>query len=127
MLSSYFIEVHTQQDYPSSEYDAAAGRLTQMVTSILADKTAIAQLTHDAPRDTCHSDLEVGLEDTPTGRQLIAKAVVDVVAKDQVKFDKAKLTKLIKATAASDEWKNMKVFKKAVPVIPSTFGGETLA
>ena len=61
MLSSYFIEVHTQQDYPLSEYDAAAGRLSQMVTSILADKTAIAQLTHDAPRDTCHSDLEVGL------------------------------------------------------------------
>ncbi len=118
MLSSYFVEVHTGNDYTPETYDAAAGRLVHMCVGLLSNTDHITQLTHDAVRESCHSELEAGLDITPTGRQLVAKVVVDIVGPQPIKFDKSKFTKLLKARPEADEWKAMKVFKRMVPNVP---------
>lgn len=115
MLNSYYIELRTGSDYSTDAYDAAAGRLSQLAVTILSDPTTISSLTKDAPRDSCRSEVEITLEQGPVGRELVAKALVDVTSGGKVAFDKGKLTKLIKANAAADEWPHMKVIKKAVP------------
>lgn len=123
MLSSYFLEFHTGCDYQCVDYDAAAGRLVHMCVAILSDPQHVQALTHDAERTVCHSEVEVGLEPGADGaRELVAKAVVDIVAPKAVKFDKSKLTKLMKARPEADEWKAMKVYKKQVPNVPERFG-----
>jgi hypothetical protein len=62
------------------------------------------------------SEIEVGLEAHPAGgRELVGKAVVDMVAAEKIKLDKKKLTSLIKAAPFASLWPAMKVFKKAVP------------
>lgn len=114
MLSSYFLEMRTGCDYTADDYDAAAGRLINMLTALLSDKEHLDTLTHGAEHHTCHSEIEVELEGTP--RELVAKVVVDVVASVPVKFDKAKWTKLVKARPESDEWKKMKINKRQVPI-----------
>jgi hypothetical protein len=121
MLSSYLIEIHTGTDYDEKDYDGAAGRLVHMCVALLSDVTSIDALTHDSQRESCHSEVEVGLEAFTEGRELVAKAVVDIVASQPVKFDKGKLTKLLKARPEFDEWKSMKIFKKQVPNVPDTF------
>ena len=118
MLSSYFIELQTGTDYTPADYDAAAGRLVTMCVALLSDQQNVMSLTHDAERESCHSEVEVGLETTANGRQLVAKAVVDVLADQPVKFDKSKFTKLLKARPEADEWKSMKIFKRQVPNVP---------
>lgn len=119
MLNSYFVEIRTGTNYGPDTYDAAAGRLMHMCVSILGDGAAIRSLTHDAEREHCHSEVEVGIEPSADGgHELVAKAVVDIVAPGPVKLDKSKLTKLLKASPESDEWKNFKVYKKNVPQMP---------
>ena len=128
MLSSYFLELHTGNDYTSDNYDVAAGRMVHMCVSLLSNPQSIDALTHDAARDSCHSEVEVGLEPTASGgRELVAKAVVDIVGPMHVKFDKSKLTKLLKARPEYVEWKSIKVYKKMVPQVPDNFGRESPA
>lgn len=111
MLSSYFIELHTGVGYAEEEYDAAAGRLVNMCASLLSNGQQIATLTQEYEK--CHSEIEVCME----ADELIAKIVVDITAATPVKFDKSKLTKLIKAHPLADEWKAMKIYKKLVPAV----------
>ena len=124
MLSSYFLELRTGTDYTVDDYDPAAGRLTHMCVSLLSNTQSVQSLTHDALRESCHSEVEVGLEPMADGgRELVAKAVVDIVAPQPVKFDKSKFTKLLKARPEFDEWKSMKIYKKMVPpLVPDNFG-----
>ncbi|MAH41496.1 MAG: hypothetical protein CMO41_04535 [Verrucomicrobiales bacterium] len=123
MLSSYYIELRTGVDYDRDTYDAAAGRMTFMCAAILSDRQALASLTHNAQREDCHSEIEVGLDVAQDGsRELVAKAIVDIVAPQAVKFDKSKLTKLLKARPECDEWKAMKIYKKMVPQSESLAG-----
>ena len=124
MLSSYFIEIKTGVDYSVDTYDAAAGRMTAMLVSILSDPGHMNALTHDEPRESCHSEVEVSLEEVDgCMRELIAKVVVDITADNPVKFDKSKWTKLIKARPEADEWKKMKIFKRQVPILPEAPSG----
>ena len=109
MLSTYYVEVHTGTDYGADEYDAAAGRLAAVVVSVLSDTKLVNALTHEAPRQSCTSSVEICMEGEE--RELVAKAVVDVTAEQAVKFDKALLSRLLKER--TDEWK-LKVTKKAV-------------
>ena len=124
MLNSYFVELHTGTNYTPDTYDGAAGRLVHMLVALLSNPEHVVALTHDANRESCHSEIEVGLEPNPTTgtRQLVAKTVVDIVADGPVKFDKSKFTKLIKARPEADEWKGMKIFKRMVPNVPDSFG-----
>ena len=85
MLSSYFIELHTCCDYTVETYDAAAGRLTHMLVALLSDRDSISALTHNAERESCHSELEVMLEEYVDGRELVAKIVVDIVGQAPIK------------------------------------------
>lgn len=117
MLSSYFLELRTGQDYASDAYDAAAQRMVNMLVSLLSDSQTINALTHDATRESCHSDVEVMLEFNGTVRELVGKVVVDIRADAACKFDKSKWTKLVKARPEADEWKLLKISKRAVPEV----------
>ena len=118
MISSYFVEVHTGTHYGPGEYDAAAGRLSNMLVSVLSDPAAIGTLTQDALRTNCHSEIEVGLEED----ELVAKTVIDLVGPGPIALAKAKFTQMLKARPEADEWKHMKVTKRMVPQVPETFG-----
>lgn len=115
MLSSYFIELRTNADYDKETYDTAAGRLAGLLVKILSSSTHINDLTHDTPRETCASEVEISLELSGLVRELVGRAVVDIHAPDRVGFDKALLSKLIKADPVAAEWPKMKIMKKAVP------------
>lgn len=114
MISSYYVEVRTGEDYDTETYDAGAGRLGVMLTTLFADAEAVTQLTKE--HSSCKAELEIGLEQTAGGRELVAKAVVDVTAEDRVPFDKGKFTKMLKAHPESEEWPKMRVVKKQVPI-----------
>jgi hypothetical protein len=86
--------------------------------AILSNAEHISALTHDAPRESCHSEIEVMIEE----QELVAKAVVDVVAAHAVKLDKAKFTKIVKARAEAEEWKGLEVHKRQVPIVSDQFG-----
>ena len=115
MLSSYFIELRTNADYTKDTYDAAAGRLAGLLVNVLSSTTNINDLTHDSPRETCASEIEVCLEPSGLDRELVGRAVVDIHAPEKVGFDKSLLSKLIKADSTAAEWPKLKIMKKAVP------------
>ncbi len=111
-LSSFYIHVSTGTDYGREDYDAAAGRATGMLVNVLSSAEAVSALTGDAPRESCHSEIEVCIEE----HELVVKAVVDVRAPEKVKCDKGKLTKMLKAQACASEWPKLKIAKRAVPL-----------
>jgi len=88
--------------------------LAQLLVSIMSDLHLLNQLTHDSPRDGCKTEIEVSMEPAVKGRELVAKAVVDITADDKTPFDKSKFTKFIKASAACSEWPKLRIVKKAV-------------
>ena len=114
-VSTYYVAVHTGTDYPLEAYDAAAGKLVAMLVDVLSDRTVIAQLTHDTPLQTTAVEVEVGLEEHEGGRELVGKAVMDIMAEEKVKLDKGRLSKIFKARSELQDWPAMKVLKKAVP------------
>ena len=114
LTSSYLIHVYTGTDYDPSQDDAAAGSILAMFTDLLSSRGTISTLTHHTNIDSCTSEVEISMEPTLDGRELVGKAVVDISARSKVKFDKAKLSKLIKAHPAADAWPHLKVSKNAV-------------
>ena len=114
VLSSYLIHVYTGEDYDSDAYDKAAGQLLALFTDLLSQRGTIHTLTHHADLESCASEIEIGMEATPEGRELVGKAVIDISASSKVKFDKAKLSKMIKAHSAAEAWPQLKVAKNAV-------------
>ena len=125
MLSSYYLDVRTGMDYSAEEYDAAAGRLANVLVELLSTGENIKLLTHDSERESCHSEIEVMLDEGSDGRELVAKIVVDITAPQPVKFDKAKWTRMLKVSAY--EWKALKTSKRQVPNVPDSFFVETPA
>mgnify|MGYP006180748047 CR=1 FL=1 len=115
-VSTYYVAVHTGVDYPPDAYDEAAGSMVSVLTTLFADATALSQLT-GAEFESASTEIEVSLEEGSEGRELVGKAVLDLMAIDKLKLDKGRLSKLIKSTA-DDRWPNMKIAKKLVP--PST-------
>tara|TARA_B100001250_G_C19815924_1_gene798382 strand:- start:6004 stop:6402 length:399 start_codon:yes stop_codon:yes gene_type:complete len=113
-LSSYLIHVYTGEDYDVDAYDKAAGRLLSLFTDLLSHRGNVETLTHHADIESCASEVEISMEPTPEGRELVGKAVIDISAQSKVKFDKAKLSKMIKAHSASGDWPHLKVAKNAV-------------
>ena len=117
MLSSYYLQLDTGLDSTQDTYHDDAARLINHVADLLANTDTLNELTHSAPRDSCHSDVEVMLEETPRGRELVARCVVDITAKNAVKFDKSKWTKFVKTA----DYPDMKVTKKQVPRVSDAF------
>tara|TARA_B100001250_G_C19214813_1_gene535230 strand:- start:95 stop:499 length:405 start_codon:yes stop_codon:yes gene_type:complete len=114
VLSSYLIHVYTGEDYDADAYDKATGQLLTLLTDLLSHRGTIHNLTHHADVESCASEIEICMEPTPEGRELVGKAVIDISAPSKVKFDKAKLSKMIKAHSASEAWPQLKVAKNAV-------------
>lgn len=113
--TSYWIGINTGTDYKPGDYDDAAGTLVNLLASLLSDNKVITQITHAAHVDGAVADIEVGMEATPMGRELVCKAVLDVTAPERVQLDKAKLSKLIKSHPDAELWPHMSVTKKRVP------------
>ena len=114
MLSSYFLQILTGNDYPHPEdYDLAAGSLINMVVSLLSNPETLDQLTDE--RTHTKSSVEVGLEQTDRGRELVAKIVLDIDGPAMSRFDKPKWTKILKARPESDAWTKPKILKTVVP------------
>ena len=119
--TSYWIGINTGVDYDPESYDEAAGTLVNMLTSLLADANVLKQITHSASVTSALAEIEVGLESTDSGRELVGKAVLDVAGPEKVQLDKPKLSKLIKARAEADNWPKMTITKKRVPDPPRRF------
>jgi hypothetical protein len=110
-VSTYYVAVNTGLDYSLDTYDAAAGTLVNLLEQILSSRTTVASLTGTNPTNVT-SEIEVGLEGKP--RELVGKAVVDVLAPTKVKFDKNRFSKLVKANPAADAWPQLKISKRQV-------------
>lgn len=93
------------------EYDAAAGRLANILTDAFTRDSLLALTTDDYM--SAEIEIEISLDAEPGARALIGKVVIDIMAEDKVRLDKPKLTKMLKG--AGVEWPALKVFKQAVP------------
>ena len=114
-LSSYYLAVHTGVDYAADDYDAAAGSLANLLTDVLSSRQSLSQITHNTPLLSATSEIEVSLDESSEGRELVGKAVLDMLAPAKVKLDKAKFSKLIKAHAEAERWPQLKIAKRLVP------------
>jgi len=113
-VSSYFVAVHTGVDYTLDEYDTAAGKLVALLTHILSSRETVSSLIGVDP-ESVTSEIEVSLEPSKDGRELVGKAVIDVMCSMKVKFDKPQFSKLVKAMPDAQLWPAMKIAKKQVP------------
>ena len=113
-VSSFYVAIHTGTDYPLEVYDEEAGKLVAMLVSVLSDTKVLDQLTHDSPLQTTMIEVEVGLEGDED-RELVGKAVLDMMGPEKVKLDKSRLSKIMKARPEANQWPQMKVLKKTVP------------
>ena len=111
VAASYYVAVHTGKDYDSATYDQFAGELLQVMTDLLGDHEKVAAIAN-ATLTSATSEVEVCLEGDP--RELVAKAVVDILTEEKPKFDKPKLTKFIKENALSLQWPRLKIMKRLV-------------
>lgn len=100
------------------DYDEPAGKLVTLLTDILSSRDTVASLTHPMEAIAVTSEIEVSLEPTETGRELVGKAVIDIECNEKVKFDKPKFSKLVKAHHNAGLWPGMKIAKKQVPYDP---------
>lgn len=107
-MSTYYLAVHTQTDYTLDDYPEAAGKLAAMVTQILAQKETLAAMSGDFEK--AYSEVEVALEPRPGGRELVGKAVIEFDT--QLKFDKGKFSKAVKASPLAGEWPDLKIAKR---------------
>ena len=111
-LSSYYVALHTGQDYSEPEYETAAGQLVALLTTLLSSRETIADLTDVSPTSVT-TEIEAVLEGSP--RELVAKAVIDILCPEKAKFNKAKFSALVKASQEASLWPAMKIAKKLVP------------
>lgn len=114
-LSTYYLAIHTGVDYPSDTYDSAAGKLVDLLTRIFSSRDTVSSLTNCAP-DSVSSEIEVLLESDP--RELVGKAVVDILATQKVKFDKNKFSRLVKGSPEAELWPMLKIVKRQVEAAP---------
>jgi hypothetical protein len=112
-LSSYYIALHTGEDYDVENYDDAAGRLMNLLSTVLSDREALTRLV-GTPLYKSQAEIEASMESVDGSRELIAACVLDMWAGKKVKFDKAKFSKMVKLNELN-AWPDMKVAKKHVP------------
>lgn len=112
VASSYYVAIHTGKDYDSVGYHSAAGNLMKVFTDLLSDRAVVSQLTHSENVHSATTEVEACLEGEP--RELVGKAVIDVMTEEKVKFDKPKLTKLVKEHELSLQWPQIKILKRLI-------------
>lgn len=109
--SSFYVHVHTGQNYTPDEYNAAAGTLLQMFQETVSENCTEVLKGEVTGMST---DVEVCLAPTDDSWELVLKAVVDLEG-DKAQIDKTKLSSLLRAHKLNEWGKQLKVEKRAVP------------
>tara|TARA_B110000046_G_scaffold138951_1_gene145331 strand:+ start:143 stop:577 length:435 start_codon:yes stop_codon:yes gene_type:complete len=120
---SYYVSVNTGVDYEAEAYDTAAGTLINMLSTVFSSKDTLVHLTHDNTLLSATTEIEVSLQGTP--RELVGEAVLDITSVGKMSFDKARLSKLLKASTDASLWPAMKITKKVVPQSESNIPEES--
>lgn len=107
-MSTFYLAVHTQTDYDPDAYPEAAGKLAAMLTGILSQKDVVIAMSGEFEK--AYTEVEVALEPTGGGRELVGKAVIEFDA--QLKLDKGKFSKAVKASPLAELWPGMKIAKR---------------
>lgn len=123
MRASYYIGVHTGQNYSPAEYKAKAGTLLNLVMDVLNSKEKMKQIVRGAAA-VAHTEMEVCLEQYDAGDdwhageggwELVLKAVVDLEGAGKLEIAKGKLSSLIRGHESNEWGQSLKIEKKAVP------------
>ena len=116
-LSTYYVSIRTGVDYPLDSYAPAAGSLIALLTRILSSRDTVATLTGESTPERVTSEIEACLESDSgleSDRELVAKAVIDILSPEKVKFDKQKFSRLVKGSPEAAAWPLMKIAKRQV-------------
>ena len=122
MKASYYIGVHTGQNYSPTEYTEKAGILLNLVMGVLNSEENMQQVVRGVAK-VAHSEIEVCLEQYDAGDwqpgeggwELLLKAVVDLEGTGKLEIVKGKLSSLLRAHELNEWGQSLKIEKKAVP------------
>ena len=105
MKTSYFISL-TAADW-GEDYKVQAGMMANVFVDILSDSTKIASITKNVELSKCHSEVDVGLDES----KLVGRAVIEFEAENRVNLDKTKLSQMMRSIAP---WSRCKVEKRTI-------------
>ena len=67
-----------------------------------------------SPPEHTKCEIEVLLEPTASGRELVCRAVLDLQSSEKLKFNKARFSTLVHAHESTTEWPELKITKRGV-------------
>jgi|Transcript_27528 hypothetical protein len=122
MKASYYVGVHTGQNFSPQDYTEKAGILLNIVLDVLNSEEHIAAIVRGTAA-TVHTELEVSLEQYDAsdwqpgegGWELVLKAVIDLEGTGRLQLDKGKLSNMLRSHEANEWGQSLKIEKKAVP------------
>jgi hypothetical protein len=124
MKTSFYVGVHTGQNYNPAEYTEKAGVLLNLAMDVLNSEEHMTTIVKGT-LEKSHTEAEVCLEQydkeyekeqyDESGWELVLKAVIDLEGPNKLQLDKGKLSNLLR-THEGNEWgQSLKIEKKAVP------------
>jgi len=125
MKTSYYIGVHTGQNYSPQDYTEKAGNLLHIVLDVLTSEERMAAIVRGTA-ESVHTEAEVSLEQYEAGNwqpgeggwELVLKAVIDLEGPGKLQLDKGKLSSMLRSHEANEWGQSLKIEKKAVPKEP---------
>lgn len=122
MKVSYYIGVHTGQNYSPEMYNEKAGTLLNIVMDVLNVEGQVSNIIK-GPVASVHTEMDVCLEQYDAGDwqlgeggwELTLKAVVDIQGTGKMSLDKGKLSTALRAHPLNEWGQSLKIEKKAVP------------
>jgi hypothetical protein len=122
MKASYYIGVHTGQNYNPEMYTEKAGILLNLVMDVLNSEEKMREVVRGVPV-VAHTEAEVCLEQYDAGNwqpgeggwELVLKAVVDLEGTGKLEIAKGKLSNFLRSHEANEWGQSLKIEKKAVP------------
>ena len=112
-VTTFYLALQTGTDYDAEQYESAAGRLLQMFVSLMSDRETLNSMVSSPPEHT-KCEIEVLLEPTASGRELVCRAVLDLQSSEKLKFNKARFSTLVHAHESTTEWPELKITKRGV-------------
>ena len=119
MRTTFYVALHTEQQYDAAEYVEAAGATAELLQPLVGPKEALTRLTHSAPLTAAHAAVEIS--HAPEAG-LVGVCVLDLDAAGRVTLDKRKLTAAAKAGGV---WSDIRVEKRLVPQANSEVGSKS--
>lgn len=122
MRTSYYVGVHTGQNYSPKDYYEKAGILLNMGLDVLNSEERMAAIVRGTA-ETVHTEAEVCLEQYDAddwrpgegGWELVLKAVIDLEGSTKLQLDKGKMSTMLRAHESNEWGPSLKIEKKAVP------------